>query len=58
MQGHRKVAVTIYTVLDVSDIPVDKLLLDPFALKDKVDEFVTECHQDFYMYTWEDLGDE
>lgn len=58
MKGHRKVAITIYTVLDISDIPLDKLLSDPFALKDKVDEFVTDCNQDFYMYTWADLGDE
>ncbi len=58
MQGHRKVAITICTILDVSDIPVEKLSSDPFALKDKVREFVDDCHQDWYEYRWEDLGEE
>lgn len=58
MTCHRKVAITICTILDVSDIPMDKLLLDPFALEPKVKEFIDDCHQDWYEYRWEDLGDE
>ena len=58
MTGHRKVAITICTILDVSDIPMEKLVSDPFALKDKVREFVDDCNQEYFEYGWEDLGDE
>lgn len=58
MKGHRKVAITIRTVLDVSDIPEEVLANDKYALKDKVKDFVFDCNQDFYDFGWEDLGEE
>lgn len=58
MKGNRKVAITIYTVLDVRDIPRAKLQYDPFALKDKVEEVVKNCEPGYYEYYWIDLGEE
>lgn len=58
MKGHRKVAITICTVIDASDIPRAKLQYDPFALQEKVEEFIKECDKDYYEYYWVDLGEE
>lgn len=58
MKGHRKVAITIWTVLDVSDIPEQELESEPYALGEKVAELIRECNKDYYEFAWEDLGEE
>lgn len=55
--NHRRVAITIYTIMDATGVPYVGRP-NPYALKDLVLQFVHDCNCEYYNLEWEDLGPE